>query len=71
MPIYEFHCPKCGHDFETLVLKAGEKVDCPECGGKKVERLMSGFAHKSEGGPMVSSNSGCGTCSGGTCSSCH
>jgi putative FmdB family regulatory protein len=71
MPIYEFHCPDCGSDFETLVLKSGEKVACPECDCAKVQRLMSGFAHKSEGGPLVSADSGCGTCSGGTCSSCH
>lgn len=71
MPIYEFHCQKCGQDFETLVFKSDEKVNCPSCDSKKVKRLMSGFAHKSEGGKMVSSHSGCASCAGGSCSSCH
>ena len=42
MPIYEFKCENCGHDFEKLVFKGDEKfVTCPECGGKKIEKLMS------------------------------
>ena len=72
MPIYEFHCPKCGTEFETLVLKSDEQVRCPECSCKGVERLMSGFAHRNgEGGKMVSASSGCASCSGGSCSTCH
>ena len=72
MPIYEYHCPKCGHEFEVLVLSRDEQVRCPECSCKGVTRLMSGFAHKSgESGRMVSSHSGCASCSGGTCSTCH
>ena len=70
MPIYEFHCSKCGQDFETLVMRSGEKVCCPACNGKKVRRLMSGFAHKSQG-KMVSSGGGCASCAGGSCSTCH
>ena len=71
MPIYEYSCPKCNHEFETLVLKSGEKVLCPACGCPKVNRLMSGFAHKSEGGKMVSSSSGCASCNASSCASCH
>lgn len=74
MPIFEFHCAKCGHDFESLVLSNNEKVCCPECGGKKVDKLMSGFAHKSEGGKLTGVAGGsdaCTSCSGKSCSSCH
>ena len=71
MPIYEFRCCNCCEEFETLVFNSNEKVTCPKCEGDKVERLMSGFAHKSEGGKMVSSSSGCSSCSGGSCASCH
>lgn len=70
MPIYEYHCPKCDQVFETLVMGSKEKVRCPECECKGVKRVLSGFAHKSEG-KMVSSNSGCASCSGGTCATCH
>jgi putative FmdB family regulatory protein len=71
MPIYEFHCPKCDSNFEVLVLSSDEKVRCPECQCKGVDRLMSGFAHKSEGGRLVSESSGCSSCSSSSCAGCH
>lgn len=40
MPLYEYHCRKCEHDFEAIVFD-GEEVECPECQGRKVERLLS------------------------------
>jgi putative FmdB family regulatory protein len=40
MPLYEYTCQKCEHTFETLVLN-GEAVECPECRGRKVQRLLS------------------------------
>jgi len=70
MPIYEFHCAKCGQDFETLVMRSDEKITCPKCQSKRVNRMLSGFAHKSEG-KMVSSSGGCASCGGGSCASCH
>lgn len=71
MPIYEYHCPRCEQEFETLVFKSDEKVECPECACAKCEKLMSGFAHRSAGGKMVTSGgSGCAGCSSTNCSSC-
>ena len=40
MPLYEFACQKCEHTFEQLVFN-GEAVECPECRGHRVERLLS------------------------------
>jgi putative FmdB family regulatory protein len=44
MPVYEFHCRPCNRDFE-LVLTVSEygrhKIECPHCGGTKVERIWS------------------------------
>ena len=40
MPLYEFACRKCEHTFEELV-QNGEVVECPECHGHRVERLLS------------------------------
>ena len=73
VPIYEYVCKGCGAQFEVLVMKQNEKVTCEACGGKKVDRLMSGFAHKSEGGKMSggSAGGGCASCSSGNCASCH
>ena len=40
MPLYEYSCRKCDHTFEALVF-GDEAVECPECQGKRVERLLS------------------------------
>ena len=71
MPIFEFRCGKCGEDFEELVMGDAKGIKCPSCGGRKVKKLMSAFAHKS-GDKFVSSHggSGCSGCSSSSCSSC-
>jgi putative FmdB family regulatory protein len=43
MPLYDFHCRTCGHEFETLV-RTGDSPSCPECRGSDLERLLSTFA---------------------------
>jgi putative FmdB family regulatory protein len=40
MPLYEYACQECRHTFETLVFD-GEKVECPQCRGERLERLLS------------------------------
>jgi putative FmdB family regulatory protein len=40
MPLYEFACQTCEHTFEELVSN-GQLVECPECHGRRVERLLS------------------------------
>ena len=40
MPLYEYECRDCESHFEALVF-AGETVECPECHGEKLDRLMS------------------------------
>ena len=40
MPMYDFVCTKCGHEFEELV-KNNNEIFCPECGSLNVERKMS------------------------------
>ena len=66
MPMFEFTCKKCGHQFEDLVslaeLEAGE-VECPACRSKRIERGFSTFA--TSGGD--SSGGFGGGCSGGGC----
>ena len=73
MPMIEFRCVKCSHTFEELLRSAKDKAPCPECGSKKVERLLSRVAFSS-GGKFVSSvkdaGSGCSSCHAGSCSSC-
>lgn len=40
MPIYEYACDACGHEFELLV--RGEMTPrCPECAGEALSRRLS------------------------------
>jgi len=74
VPLYEFRCEKCDQVIELLcrVGSAGKGLKCPECGGKKMQRLMSVCAvrSKGEGGAMTSVGSSCSTCTSGDCASC-
>jgi putative FmdB family regulatory protein len=75
MPIYEFHCEKCGRDSEILVRSANWKnSECPHCGSKKLSKKFSTFASASAGGASSSGNGGGGggghCCGGGGCG-CH
>lgn len=47
MPIYEYACRACGHEFETLV-RTGSTPACPKCQGAELERLHSLPAIKSD-----------------------
>lgn len=40
MPLLEFRCAECGHQFELLI-RGSESHDCPKCGGKRPEKLLS------------------------------
>jgi putative FmdB family regulatory protein len=45
MPIYDFHCRACGHEFEALVRPQDqEPTKCPSCGSVDLERQLSTFA---------------------------
>ncbi|MDD2390625.1 MAG: zinc ribbon domain-containing protein [Desulfobacterales bacterium] len=74
MPIYEYHCDRCGKDFEFLVL-GKDQAACPFCKNKTVSKLMStcGFVNKGRGGETLSSSaasSSCRGCTAGSCRSC-
>ena len=48
MPIFEYRCNGCGHEFEFLVLPNAPRTPaCPECAGADLEKVLSGFAVKS------------------------
>ena len=56
MPLYEYHCRKCGKNFELLrrMQDADRDLECPECRSEEIERLLSKFAT----GGCASSGSG-------------
>lgn len=43
MPIYDYRCRDCGHEFELIVLK-GTVIACPSCQSQQLEQQVSGFA---------------------------
>ena len=47
MPLYDFRCRACGHEFETLV-RAGAPPVCASCGSDDLERMLSTFATSSD-----------------------
>ncbi len=63
MPIYEFTCKKCGHNFEELLtlseVESG-KLKCPACSSKRIDRGLSSFA-------TGAASSSSGGISGGGC----
>jgi putative FmdB family regulatory protein len=40
MPLYEYACEECGHEFEALVF-SGDEPECPACRSRKLHRAMS------------------------------
>ncbi|MDQ3935558.1 MAG: zinc ribbon domain-containing protein, partial [Actinomycetota bacterium] len=43
MPIYDFACEACGHEFEELI-RGDEAPPCPRCGAPEPRRLLSPVA---------------------------
>lgn len=58
MPLYEYVCRDCSTKSEILVRSASQKIACPACGSRKLQREFSTFA--AHGQPST-------PCSGGTC----
>lgn len=73
MPIYEYRCSHCEHEFEELVSfsAADRSLACPSCLEPAAERLFSPFAmHVSGGSRVSSSGKSCGGCRRSSCATC-
>jgi putative FmdB family regulatory protein len=63
MPLFEYSCKQCHHQFEALV--RGETApQCPACHGHELERRLSVFAaHTGGSAPRrTAAPTACGTC---------
>jgi len=62
MPIFEYNCRDCGHQFEKLVNRS-EQPRCPSCQGSKLEQLLSVFAVGGATRKLAATPAGpCGAC---------
>ncbi len=68
MPIYEYTCNACGHEFETLV-RTGSVPDCPTCHATDLVKKLSVFATPTpDVAPAVAPCGACGNPGGpGSC----
>lgn len=41
MPIYEYQCPNCGHEFDKIVKFSDPSPPCPSCGHDEVTKKVS------------------------------
>jgi putative FmdB family regulatory protein len=61
MPIFEYVCRECEHQFEAIVL-GSQTPKCPKCESRKLEQQLSRFAVGGEKSAAASSPGPCGSC---------
>jgi putative FmdB family regulatory protein len=62
MPIFEYVCERCDHQFEALVY-GGKTAECPQCQSKKLAQQPSVFAMSGKSSAGASPSMGaCGSC---------
>jgi putative FmdB family regulatory protein len=62
MPIFEYVCKECQHQFEALVF-GKDKAQCPKCQSRKLEPQLSVFAVAAKSGAAPAMAAGpCGSC---------
>jgi len=46
MPIYEYQCNNCQHEFEEILMGSSKEEDirCPKCSSEDVKKKTSGFS---------------------------
>lgn len=75
MPIYEYVCGKCAHEFEELILGRQDTVACPKCASQETRKMVSRCRSRIGGATSISgaggsAAGGCSSCSAGSCASC-
>ena len=62
MPIFEYVCQECQHEFEALVF-GRDKARCPKCESKRLSPQLSVFAVATKGSSSSAPVAGsCGSC---------
>jgi putative FmdB family regulatory protein len=60
MPLFEYDCLSCGHQFEYLT-RAGQTPSCPACESDELRKRLSAFA-VGAGFSAKESIGSCGSC---------
>jgi len=68
MPIFEYICRDCDHQFEALIY-GKQKAECPKCHSKSLAPQLSVFAVAASGSAS-SGRSASAFRSGGACGAC-
>jgi putative FmdB family regulatory protein len=63
MPLFEYRCADCGHQFEFLT-RGDAAPACPKCESRSLEKQLSVFAVGASSGtsPKIASDSPCARC---------
>jgi putative FmdB family regulatory protein len=62
MPIFEYACTKCGHEFEALT-RSSSQPECPQCHAVELDKKLSVFATSSSQTQAPAAAAGpCGGC---------
>jgi putative FmdB family regulatory protein len=62
MPIFEYICKECDHEFEALVY-GSQKAECPKCRSRKLAPQLSVFAVAGKAASSAAPAAGaCGSC---------
>ena len=69
MPIFEYVCKECRHEFEAIVF-GKQKAECPKCQSKRLEPQLSVFAVSAKGGAASHSSDSLSSGPAGSCGSC-
>lgn len=64
MPLFEYECRKCGHQFEALVIGSRTPA-CPKCKSLELEKKPSAFGMAGGGLGGWSRSGGCAPSGGG------
>jgi putative FmdB family regulatory protein len=67
MPIFEYVCKECQHEFEALVF-GKQKAECPKCKSKKLEPQLYVFAVATKSRAVTQPSFSAGAA--GPCGSC-
>lgn len=64
MPIYEYKCNACGHEFEELCFVPDEKPKCPKCNNLNTQKKISVSVLQSGQGNVEAQKAACSSTSG-------